>query len=170
MKNLNYPVVRALCSIMLGVILVGWPGVAVIYLVLFAGALFTIPGIFAIFGYLTKGRTAGDDFPVVGLGSALFGGWLLVMPDFFVSMLMTILGAAMALAGVGQIVQLVSASKSSRVPLFYYLFPILILVAGILVLVNPFEAATLPFTILGVSSLVYGLSSLVALYQFRKKE
>ncbi|MGL4852234.1 MAG: HdeD family acid-resistance protein [Phocaeicola sp.] len=169
MKGLNYPVVRSLCAIILGIILVGWPGVAVIYLVLFAGALFTIPGIFAIFGYLSKGRSEGEQFPVVGLGSALFGGWLLMMPEFFVGMLMTILGVAMALAGIGQIMQLISASKKSIVPIFFYVVPILILLAGILVLVNPFEAATLPFIILGASSLVYGLSDLIRLYQFRKK-
>lgn len=169
MKGLNYPVVRCLCAIMLGIILVGWPGVAVIYLVLFAGALFTIPGIFAIFGYFTKGRTVGEDFPIVGLGSTLFGGWLLLMPDFFVNMLMTILGAVLALAGISQIMQLVAASKRASVPLFFYLIPVLILLAGILVLVNPFDAATIPFIILGASSIVYGLSDLINLYRFRKK-
>ncbi|MGL5273814.1 MAG: HdeD family acid-resistance protein [Phocaeicola sp.] len=167
MKGLNYPVVRCLCAIMLGVILIGWPSVAVIYLVLFAGALFTIPGIFAIFGYFTSGRAEGKDFPIIGLGSALFGGWLLLMPEFFVSMLMTILGAALALAGVSQIVQLISVSKRTSVSLFFYVVPVLILLAGILVLINPFEAATLPFIILGASSIVYALSDLINLYRFR---
>ncbi|MGL5937991.1 MAG: HdeD family acid-resistance protein [Phocaeicola sp.] len=169
MKGLNYPMVRCLCSIMLGVILVGWPDVAVIYLVLFAGALFVIPGIFALFGYFTKGKEEGMEFPLVGIGSTLFGGWLLLMPDFFVSMLMTILGVVLALAGISQIVQLVSASKRVAVPIFFYIIPALIAVAGILVLVNPFEAATLPFLILGISAIVYGLSDLVNSYRFSKK-
>jgi uncharacterized membrane protein HdeD (DUF308 family) len=48
--------------------------------------------------------------------------------------------------------------------------PILILLAGLIVLVNPFAAATIPFIILGVSSTVYGITELINIYKFRKKE
>ena len=47
---------------------------------------------------------------------------------------------------------------------------VLVLLAGLVVLVNPFAAATIPFIILGVSSAVYGITELISLYKFRKKE
>jgi uncharacterized membrane protein HdeD (DUF308 family) len=48
--------------------------------------------------------------------------------------------------------------------------PVLILLAGLVVLVNPFAAVAVPFIILGVSSTVYGITELINLYKFRKKE
>lgn len=46
----------------------------------------------------------------------------------------------------------------------------LVLIAGVVVLFNPFTAATVPFIILGVSSIVYGLSDLVNIIRFRQKK
>lgn len=48
--------------------------------------------------------------------------------------------------------------------------PILLLVAGFIVLLNPFAVASVPFLILGVSCIVYGVSELVNQIRFRKCE
>ena len=40
---------------------------------------------------------------------------------------------------------------------------------SLVVLANPFAAATIPFIILGVSSTAYGITELINLYKFRKK-
>ena len=48
--------------------------------------------------------------------------------------------------------------------------PVLVLLAGLLVLANPFAAASVPFLILGVSSIVYGVSELINQLRFRKRE
>ena len=48
--------------------------------------------------------------------------------------------------------------------------PVLILLAGLVVLVNPFAAVAIPFIILGVGSTVYGITELINLYKFRRKE
>ena len=42
--------------------------------------------------------------------------------------------------------------------------------SGLVVLVNPFAAATIPFIILGISSTVYGITELIHIYKFRRKE
>ena len=47
---------------------------------------------------------------------------------------------------------------------------LLVLLAGLLVLANPFAAASVPFLILGVSSIVYGVSELINQLRFRKQE
>ena len=49
--------------------------------------------------------------------------------------------------------------------------PVLVLIAGIVVLFNPFYAqAAVPFIILGVSSIAYGLSDLINIIRFRQKK
>ena len=170
MKTMNYSIIRCICALVLGVLLVAWPEAAILYLVITIGVLFLVPGLFSVFGYLTHGKQNGMSFPISGLGSLLFGLWLMIMPAFFVGILMYVLGAVLVLAGVSQIVNLSAARSWTVVPGGFFIVPVLVLIAGIVVLFNPFTAATVPFIILGVSSIVYGLSDLVNIIRFRQKK
>lgn len=170
MKTMNYSIIRCICALVIGVLLVAWPEAAILYLVITIGVLFLVPGLLSVFGYLTRGRQTGDTFPIVGLGSLLFGLWLMIMPAFFVGILMYVLGAVLVLAGISQIVNLSAARSWTVVPGAFFVIPVLVLMAGVVVLFNPFTAATVPFIILGVSSIVYGLSDLVNIVRFRQKK
>ena len=108
-------------------------------------------------------------FPVAAVGSALLGFWLMIMPDFFITTLMYVLGVLLVLAGLSQLFNFISVRSFTRVPFLMYVIPVLVLLAGIVVLANPFQAATLPFTILGISAIVYSLTDLIRLIRFKKK-
>lgn len=82
---------------------------------------------------------------------------------------MYVLGAVLMFAGLSQIIGLLNARNHAAVPFGFFVLPVLILLAGLVVLVNPFAAATVPFIILGISSVAYGVSELVHVYRFRKK-
>lgn len=174
MKPFNYAVVSSICALIIGIMLVVWPDVAVNYLVITIGVLFLLPGLLGIFSYALYMRKqapdGGNSFPVAALGSTLFGLWLIVMPAFFVGILMYVLGVLLVLAGLNQLVNFAAARSYMQVPLGVYLIPSLILIAGLTVLFNPFEAATVPFVLLGGSAIVYGLTDLVRLLRFRKKQ
>lgn len=170
MKTMNYSVIRGICAIIMGVLLVAWPEAAIVYLVIAIGAMFLVPSLFSLVGYFVKGRQMGMMFPIISLGSLLFGLWLMISPAFFVGILMYVLGAVLVFAGISQIVQLVNARGWTQVPVGYYIMPILILLAGLIVLLNPFAAAAIPFIILGVSSIVYGVTDIINLIRFHKKE
>ena len=170
MKMMNYGMMRCVSAIVIGVLLMVWPEAAMLYLVIASGVMFFLPSLFSLVGYLMKGHQAGMYFPVISLGSLLFGLWLMVSPAFFVGILMYVLGAVLVFAGISQIVTLLSARSHSAVALGYFVMPVLILLAGLVVLVNPFAAATIPFFILGVSSTIYGITELINIYKFRKKE
>lgn len=170
MKMMNYGMMRCVSAIVIGVLLMVWPEAAILYLVIAIGVMFFLPSLFSLVGYFMKGRQAGMYFPVISLGSLLFGLWLMVSPAFFVGILMYVLGAVLVFAGISQIVTLLSARSHSAVALGYFVMPVLILLAGLVVLVNPFAAATIPFFILGVSSTIYGITELINIYKFRKKE
>ena len=170
MRTLSNSILRSVCSLVIGVLLVVWPEAAMIYLVITIGVLFLIPGLISLWGYFAhRTREAGQMFPVVALGSALFGLWLMIMPEFFVSILMYILGAFLVLAGIQLLSGLVSARRGFRVPAGFFVIPVLILLAGILVLLNPFATASVPFIILGVSCIFYSLSDLINYYKFRRQ-
>ena len=169
MKTLNYSVIRGICAVLMGVLLVAWPEAAIVYLVIAIGAMFFVPSVFSLVGYFMKGRQEGAMFPIVSIGSLLFGLCLMVSPAFFVGILMYVLGAVLVFAGISQIASLLSARSHAVVSFGYYVMPVLILLAGLVVLANPFAAATIPFIILGVSSTAYGITELINLYKFRKK-
>lgn len=170
MKTMNYSIIRCICALVIGVLLVTWPEAAIIYLVITIGVLFLVPGLISVFGYLAAGKQGSRSFPIAGLGSLLFGLWLMIMPAFFVGILMYVLGAILVLAGISQIVNLSAARSWTVVPGGFFVIPVLVLIAGIVVLFNPFTAATVPFIILGVSSIVYGLSDLISITRFREKK
>ena len=170
MKMMNYGIMRCVSAIAIGLLLMVWPEAAIIYLVIAIGAMFFLPSLFSLVGYFMKGRQLGMYFPIISLGSLLFGLWLMVSPAFFVGILMYVLGVVLVFADISQIANLLNARSHTVVPLGYYIMPVLILLAGIVVLANPFAAASVPFIILGVSSAIYGITELINIYKFRKKE
>lgn len=173
MKSLNYALFASLCALAVGVLLVVWPDMAINYLVITVGVLFLIPGLAGVFSYffsMQKSREgARAMFPIVALGSALLGIWLVVMPMFFVTILMYVLGVLLLLGGVSQLAGFAAASNYAHVPAGMYVFPILVMIAGVVVLFNPFEAAAVPFVVLGVSFIVYSLIDIFRLIRFRKE-
>ena len=166
-RKLNNVWIRGIFSVLLGALLVLYPGAVSIYFVMLIGALFFVPGLLALIAYL-RARSQGQYFPFMGLGSLLFGLWLLIMPGFFVYILMYILGAVLVLGGLNTLVGLMQARRHTRVAWGFYVVPVLVLASGIVVLVNPFQVAELPFIVLGAASIIYGLSDMVGAYRFRR--
>lgn len=171
MKTINYFILRSVFAIAIGLLLVFWPETAINYLVITIGILFFIPGLISIIVYFTRKKEVAEKyvFPIAGLGSLLFGIWLMIMPDFFVQILMYILGFVLVLGGIQQIVSLISARKWYKISIGYYIIPVLILLAGLIVLLNPFSVASAAFIMLGISCIVYGLSDLFNGIRFKRK-
>ena len=174
MRNFNYYALCSICALIIGVLLVVWPGEAVRYLVITIGVLFLLPGLIGIFGYFAMARRREEAgiksaFPIAAVGSALLGFWLMIMPDFFITILMYVLGALLVLGGLSQLFNFISVRNITKVPFIMYMIPVLVLLAGIIVLVNPFQAAAVPFIILGISSIVYALTDLFRLIRYKKK-
>ena len=170
MKMMNYGMMRCMSAIAIGLLLMVWPEAAIVYLVIAIGAMFFLPSLFSLVGYFMKGRQVGMYFPIISVGSLFFGLWLMMSPGFFVGILMYVLGAVLVFAGISQILQLFNARSWTQVAVGYYIMPVLILLAGLVVLLNPFAAAAIPFIILGVSSIVYGITDIINLIRFRKKD
>lgn len=173
MRTLNNMILRGSFSILLGLLLILWPEAAINYLLMAIGALFAIPGIISIFSYLSRrgsGPEANPIFPVDAAGSILLGAWLMIMPSFFVNILMYILGGLLVLAGAQQIIQLIMARKWAVVPFGFYLLPTLILVTGVMILLYPFEVMANTLVLFGVAILLYGGCELINWYKFKRTQ
>lgn len=172
MKTMNYSLIRILFAIVIGLVLVIWPNTAASYIVITLGVAFLIPGIISLFGYFGHKKTedsAPPRFPIEGIGSLLFGLWLIIMPEFFADVLMFLLGFILIMGGVQQIASLSMARHWMHVPGAFYLIPSLILIAGIIALFNPTGVRNTAFIIIGISSLVYSLSELINWFKFMRR-
>ena len=162
MKVLGSYIFRAICSILVGFLLVFNPNRMTLVLVQVIGGLFLLSGLVTLVNYVvvrfSSEAVVRPLFPVVGLGSALFGLFLAFFPGYFITYLMFLLGGLLIIAGVSQMTTLVGYRKIMPVSWKSFLIPVLLLAAGVFVLFNPLTSASLPFTILGVCCIVYGVS------------
>lgn len=187
MRILQSSIVRAICAIVVGYLLVIYRTEMVQWLTIATGALFFISGLISVIAYYAEKRKAmktaerlaamaemrdGNDapenpedieraimpsFPIVGLGSMILGVILALMPTTFVSGMMYVLAAILILGAINQYFNLASIRKISTVPFIFWLFPTIILGVGIFMLVKPMEMSALPFRILGWCLIFYGV-------------
>ncbi len=188
MKLFQSSIFRAICAIIVGVLLIKYPQQGVTWLTMTIGCLFLLSGIISLIAYWNAKKHAGDytitdqqgrvisgsqpTFPIVGLGSVILGLTLALSPETFINGLMYILGAIMILGGINQLMALFSARRFGNVSFGFWVTPCLILIVGLFVIFKPMETAELPLLILGWCSLVYGVTEMInalKIYSLRKK-
>lgn len=172
MKTMNDSLVRILIALVIGLVLVLWPGLAGSYIVITIGVAFLIAGTISVLSYFFRKKAVtgtSPRFPIEGVGSFLFGLWLIIMPQFFEHALMFLLGFVLMIGGIQQIASLLIARRWVKVPAAFYLVPSLILLAGIITLFNPMKVRNTAFIIIGASSLVYSISELINWFKFARR-
>lgn len=168
--NYKRTMIKSLVAIVLGIVLVVWPTEVLNYTVKIFGAVFCVTGIvsFLLSMREREGQSARGLTSFNGIGSILFGILLWSMADFFTNMLMYLLGIILIVAGIGQLVMLTAARKFGHISLVSYLFPVLILLAGMIVFANPFTAKESIITFFGAVSIFYGITDLINQYKINQ--
>jgi uncharacterized membrane protein HdeD (DUF308 family) len=177
MKIFHSSIFRALCAIVVGVLILKYPQDGVTWLTMAVGELFLISGIVALIAYWYARQHSGDyvitdqkgriisggqpTFPIVGAGSVLLGLVLVIAPDKFVDGLMYVLGGIMILGGIQQLINLSVVRRLGKVSFAFWICPALTLLTGLYVILRPMETATLSLQILGWCSLLYGVTELI---------
>lgn len=181
MKILQSSIFRAICAIIIGILLIKYPDKTITGITICIGILFILPGVFSVATYLSARKNARPEqlldangkiisggnpsLPIAGLGSIILGLFLTLMPSTFVSLLMYLLGAIIILGAINQFIMLVNMKKISDISWAFYLAPSIILLTGLFVLIYPIESASLPLIIIGCCCIVYGVSECVNAYK-----
>ena len=177
MKIFHSSLFRALCAIVVGVLILKFPQEGVTWLTMAVGELFLISGIVALVAYWFARRRRSEyvitdkqgrvvsggqpTFPIVGAGSILLGLVLVIAPNRFVDGLMYVLGGIMILGGIQQLINLIAIRRMGSVPFYFWVCPVLIMLTGFFVILKPMETAELPLIILGWCCLVYGVTEII---------
>ena len=194
---------RALSTMLIGALIIVFPTNTTQYMVMTIGMLFLVPGLLSIISYIKQRKkipdtkTTGDNtddskiitaktkamFPLIGLGSVLFGLILLFFPDVFQKALFYLLGFFLVVAGGAQMFSLFKLSKIYKIHFVPYIISLLITLAGAGVAYTNYldtinknvttpETATIPRTaiIFGVTSIIYGIVEIIYALYFRNPE
>ncbi len=177
MKLFQSSVFRAICAIIVGVLILKFPQDGVTWLTIAIGVLFLISGIIALIAYWNAKKHASEytitdqqghiisggqpTFPIVGAGSVILGLTLALTPGVFINGLMYILGAIMILGGLNQLMNLISARRLGIITFGFWVAPSLVLLTGLFVILKPMKSAELPLIILGWCCLLYGVTEII---------
>ena len=177
MKIVQSSFFRAICSIIIGVLLLRFPDNTVTWITLAIGIMFLLSGVFSTLAYLNARKNTSEymitdvegriiskgkpTFPLVGVGSVILGVLLVTSPSVFVEILMYIMGGILILGALNQFMSLYNARRWGKMAWGFWVSPSLILLAGLYVMFQPMEAAALPMTIIGWCCLLYGASEVV---------
>lgn len=171
MKYLGSYIIRALCAIIIGFLLVKSPGSIPSGITIIAGFFFLISGIISCASYVGIVKQGGIDsvtgtkrkpvFPIAGLGCMLLGAVMVFDPEFFVRFLMYIFGGVLVLGAINQFVVLSRLFRAVKMSFFFWIMPSLILICGLVILFKPMGSAELPFVISGWCLLVYGVAEII---------
>lgn len=167
--NYKGTIYRAALSIILGIVLVCWPDAALKYIIMLIGLLFLLTGLISfIITSRHKEEHRRNFAPFSGIGSIILGLLLLCLPSSFLSIFMFVFGFILVVAAIGQFVTLSAARQFGYVSLVSYLFPVLIFIAGIVVLFDPFKSAKSVVILFGITLIFYGITDFINQYSIRK--
>ena len=164
MKFIGSYIFRSLCSLLVGLLLLFNAEQMPALIVRLIGFLFLLPGVFGVIVYLygqfNRRAIVRPTFPLMSIGSILFGAYLELYPDSFVTYLVFLLGLLLLLAGVNQFLSMVNNRKVSPFSLLLMLMPMVLMGIGGYCVTHSSEAAGTLFKILGATCIYYGLSDM----------
>ena len=180
MKVIHSSIFRAVCAIIVGVLLIQYREQTVTWITIAIDVLFFLSGVISLASYWAAKRNAEKmqgqilsdsngkpimgmmpKFPLVSVGSLILGLLLALMPQVFIAWLMFILAFILILGALTQFVNLASAAKMGRVGILFWLFPSVLLLLGLLTIIKPSAIASAPLLIIGWGMLIYGVVELL---------
>lgn len=180
MKVIHSSIFRAVCAIIVGVLLIQYREQTVTWITIAIGVLFFLSGVISLASYWAAKRNAEKmqgqilsdsngkpimgmlpKFPLVSVGSLILGLLLALMPQVFIAWLMFILAFILILGALTQFVNLASAAKMGHVGILFWLFPSALLLLGLLAIIKPSAIASAPLFIIGWGMLIYGVVELL---------
>jgi len=177
MRILQSSVFRAIVAIAVGVLLIKYPDNTATGITIAIGIMFLLSGLVSLLTYWNARRHSGEykiydadgnllvggepTFPIVGIGSIILGCILAFMSTAFVSALMYVIGIVLVLGAITQMMNLIGARRFAKLSPWFWVGPIVTLLVGAYVIVNPMAPIELTMTVLGWLSLFYGITEMI---------
>ena len=168
--------IRGIICSLLGLSLLIWPDGMLNFIVMILAALLIVISVVSlILMYKGNKKEIGGGFTPLSyfafaamVISLIFGILIFAFPAFFTGILVLLFGLFLLLLGGSQITNMVVSSKYMKLPIWLYVFPVLITVCGIICFFQPFEAKTAITLFFGAVVMVYGIIEIISSVMLRK--
>ena len=134
------------------------------FIVRLIGLLFLLPGIFGIVTYLlslfSRKSILRPTFPLMSIGSVFLGVYLEMYPASFVAYLVILLGVILLIAGINQLISMITNRNISPFSWILMLLPLGLIGVGGYCVTHSYEAAETVFKLLGATCIYYALSDM----------
>ena len=137
MKVSHFSAVRAITSLIIGVLLIQYREQMVTWLTVTIGALFFISGFISCLGFYYENdkirriiaknpdlqqKPKSPMFPLAGIGSVCIGIVLAIIPNTFLTWMAYILAILIVIGAINLFMNLASSRQYAYVPFYYWLF------------------------------------------------
>ena len=172
-KFLQNTLSRSLCVLAFGILLIVFAAEITEWIVMLCGLVFIIPGAVSLIGYFRRDPEGRQImlYPIIAVGSILFGLVQVIWPELFIAIIMYILSGCLILISLIQSYTLWNIHKQGvKIHPAYYLVTVLELATGLYIALtnNKTEIAELPVVLLGCGFIIYSLLELWTIYLVRQ--
>jgi uncharacterized membrane protein HdeD (DUF308 family) len=174
MRILQSSFFRAICAIIIGILLIEYREQTLEWITIAIGVLFFLTGMLSLTGYIAAKKLSDEPevydsngrlisggpkphFPILGIASLLLGVILALMTSMFITGLTYIISGVLVIGAIGQFLFLANTSKYASVGFYYWIMPSVILIIGIIAIIHPAAIATAPLFVIGWCMLLYGV-------------
>ena len=148
---------------LLGLVLLIWPGTTTQIVCMLLGIVLLSYGIIQITIYLfNRERTIiSQGMMLLGIVFAVIGAWILLKPEMIIMAVPVIVGVLIVIHGLHNVVQAIALKKDGYVKWWLALiFGLLTVVFGGVLIYNPFEAVEMVVRLIGIFLIYDGLSDI----------
>ena len=172
-KFLQNTLARSLCVLAFGILLIVFAAEITEWIVMLCGLVFIIPGAVSLIGYFRRDPEGRQImlYPIIAVGSILFGLVQVIWPELFIAIIMYILSGCLILISLIQSYPLwIIHKRGVRIHPAYYLVTVLELATGLYIALtnNKTEIAELPVVLLACGFIIYSLLELWTIYLVRQ--
>ena len=160
---------RSITAIVLGIIMVSKPETSLILAVKVLAAFLIASGIVSlVYGIINRQRGALGLMVTNAIVDIAIGVLLFIFPQEVAGFMLVIIGIAVLIFGIMQIIVLVSASKVVSNAFLIYILPVLCVIGGAILLFRPFSSLNALVLLGGIAVLVYGVSEFIATWKINR--
>lgn len=166
-KITKHMIIESIISILAGIILVVWPNISTTAIVYLLAIYFAVMGIINIVAYVRTKDSVADI--IAGAFELIVALIMFIFPNSLKIMIAVVLGAMIMLMGIINAVRSVEMKNLGVGSwLFVLIINILLVIAGLVVILNPFGATLWFVKMLGIILIVKGIVDIISCTCFSK--
>jgi uncharacterized membrane protein HdeD (DUF308 family) len=161
---------RGIIALIIGGLAVFMPDITLRSFVICIGILILISGLVSlVFSARSREKITKNILMADAVFNLIFGLLFIALPDTMVKIFVIAMGIGFLLIGIIQLIGTLNIRRDYGWSWIYFAISMLVIIAGIILLTNPFASAEAILIFIGIFLLIYGAAELYMAWKLSKK-